>query len=503
MLSHTFKGHIDAKSRHSHILINNATIDMHGRYKCIVKTDLGLFEVEQDLIVISQSNCKLNDWRVVSQPSMCSEFFRLDCKNMFPKPVSSCGLWNGKLDKFIRAVPVDIVEEPGKSTYRISYVDKYELQLPNGGPNPKYTDLLQYAGHLIFKCDILVPETSWKLSLTHRMFDFNDGCNQDPSETVDRMRANFSSYATSRMQQAGFLFGQQTEEVEMLGANLRYELIAPNKSAMTGNEIWPSKVLLNCWQKPRLGTLAKLSCVSKTKQQHFKLIGANLLECQPTGWVPIAQTNLDLRRLSSQPMSNANSRSGRKIATSLSTNEQQMDSTSASSQISNDLQEHSASERPIYDLAVATISPTEVEFIPTTQDILHYDRTSRVEGTSSIPASSAPREIASLLPTCVSTSRRRRPPLDSSKLPLLDRTKPTISQGASLPDTDNTILSSIDGRQQPREPHRSLFSMIFTSSGKSRYKLLDEQVLVLTISIVLALVMPIITCLMLEVKVNL
>lgn len=461
---------------------------MHGKYKCLVKTDLGLFEVEQDLIVISQSNCKLNDWRVISQPSKCSELFRLDCKNMFPKPVSSCGLWNAKLDKFIRAVPVDIVEEANKSTYRISYIDRYELRLPNGEPNPRFVELLQYAGHLIFKCDILVPDTSWKLSLVHRMFDFNDGCNQDPSETIDRMRANFSNYATSRMQQAGFLLDRQLDEVEMLGSNLRYELFAPNGSELA-NQIWPSshKVQLNCWQKPRIGSLAKLSCVSRTKQQHFKLIGANLLECQSTGWVPIAQTNLDLRGLASQVTSSSVSkRFGKKATNNL---DQLQDSTSISSQFSNDLEEDSSTEQPGYEVAPTTASSNEVEFIPTTQDILRYDGSS---STSQVLSSPQSREVASVLPTCVSTSRRRRPTQDSTsprlgKLPLLEGEK-FIPTGRDLNEGDNNILSSLGTQQTQRpKPHKSFFDLVFSSSSISRYKLNQGQVLLLTISIALTL----------------
>lgn len=492
VLNHTFKGHIDPRSKHSHITIHNSTIEMHGRYKCLVKTDLGSHEVEQDLTVISQTNCKLNDWRVISQPTKCSELFRLDCRGMFPRPVTSCGLWNGKLDKFIRAVMVDVSEEQNRPTYRISYVDNYELQLANGEVNPKFSDLLQYAGHLMFKCDIIVPETSWKLSLVHRMFDFNDGCYQDPLETIDRMRINYSNYATNRMRQAGYLLDRQPEEFEMLSANLKYELVSANKS----NEIWSKRFGnredLNCWQKPRLGTLAKLSCASKSKQQ-FRLIGASLLECQSSGWVPIAESSLELKRAPSK------GRGRIRAASRVGGDSGALDSDSASpAQLSNDLEESGSSEAPAdlsppsTDSTTSTMSATDIEFIPTSQDVLSVDR--QLTGFAG-GSPKSPSEMASLLPSCVSTSRRQQDS-KNNRLPLIEGSTRTL-ESSNARDSIDSINNDIDGRpttdqlpKSSRSRHKSLFEFAMPSSAnRSSLAVVGyEQILVLAINLLLSFV---------------
>lgn len=313
---------------------------MHGKYKCSVKTDLGSHESEQDLIVISQSNCKLNDWRIKSEPNDCRESFKLDCKNMFPKPVPSCGLWNGKSDKFIRSVSVDISEEQPnglitsgsnlsttnrqppqrQQTYRIRYLDKFEFNKTRPtlegsspgqeanksieaqrGTNMVYglmpaanSDLLQYAGHLIFKCDIVVPDTSWKLSLSHRMFDFNDGCYLDPLETVEKIRQNYTQSVTARMQKAGYSMEKQQDEMEMLSSQLTYELLPPlSTNGRYSRQLESSRhdrIDLNCWQKPKFGTIAKLSCTNESGINKPKFTGANLLECRSNGWVLLADS---------------------------------------------------------------------------------------------------------------------------------------------------------------------------------------------------------------------
>lgn len=424
MLSYTFRGHIDRNSTINHVIMHNVTIDMHGRYKCSVKTDLGTHAGEQDLIIISSPHCKYNDWRIHSEQPRCRESFRFDCRQMFPRPVPSCGLWDDKLNKFIRSVAIDISEEiptasasihsnaishqqqsssssshsllpqlnanenniesfpmtgagqtlgqqhptttitqKPRETYRIRYLEKFTLKFSNGSTNPLLVDLLKYAGHLVFKCDISVPETSWKISISHKMFDYQDGCNQDPLEAIERMRLNFSHYATQRMQLKQNN-NNQLDDIEMLTTSLRYEIIPPSyfnsnddaddvrknnlvgKSIQTSNPSsgvgglhshshhnsthgynylshqkqslnnnnnnnkttttpqqkvttttatgsfnsipFDSQTDLNCWQRPRIGSFARLSCDSSNRNRnHIKLIGVNLLECRPNGWFPV------------------------------------------------------------------------------------------------------------------------------------------------------------------------------------------------------------------------
>ena len=377
MLSYTFKGHIDPTSVHSHLIIHNATIDMHGKYRCSIKTDLGTHESEHDLVVISHGQCRFKDWRVASERLECREVFRLDCRQMFPRPVPSCGLWNDKLDKFIRSVTVDISEEMPPpvatggqmgpqvvpplvaQTYRVKYSDKFELTLPNGSVNPVHADLLQYAGHLIFKCDIVVPDTSWKLSMSHKMFDFADGCNSDPLETIERMRVNFSQLTRMRLHK--HYHERPLDDIEMLTSNLKYEILPPpptaavrftNKNAnnsdtraaaaaaeasyklvqpanssgtstsskqLFGNKnankseqpmsLVTTGANLNCWQRPRVGSIAKLSCVppasTNNQRNQVKLSGTNLLQCRPTGhWVPINPRSMSSSSSSTIVLSN-------------------------------------------------------------------------------------------------------------------------------------------------------------------------------------------------------
>lgn len=485
MLSYTFKGHLDPSSKHSHITVHNVTIDMHGKYKCSVKTDLGTHEAEQDLVVISQSNCKLNDWRVTSQPTSCREMFRLDCRNMFPKPVPSCGLWNGKSDKFIRSVTVDISEEPNKQTYRVRYSDSFELQPQNDRvithqtkqTNQINSDLIQYAGHLTFKCDIIVPETSWRLSLIHRMFDYDDGCLQDPLETIERVRLNYSHYATSRMQQAGYLMDKQVDEIEMLASGLKYELLPANMSRT-------SKIELNCWRKPRLGTLARLSCLTKANQ--VKLVGANLLECQRSGWVPISEASL--KKSQTARGRRPTPRSSRKvvegssgIVTSLNTgldqtidlsgrhdeNHHEEETTTEIEVLpsgSNDIEESTVLRQPTNG---DSLSPTEVDqiIIPTTpepdpQPELVY-RPISVDDQRQ--ATLSPSQLAALLPTCVSTRRHLKSSSPvSNRLPLLEGA--IILESSANPANSR---HSVANNQKNTDQQNSIFNFFSSSGSKS------------------------------------
>lgn len=369
MLSYTFKGHIDPSSQNSHIILHNVTLDMHGSYKCSVRTDLGQHEMDQELTVISSSHCRLNDWRVVSEPSKCRELFKLDCRNMFPKPVASCGLWNGKLDKFIRSVMLDISEEPNKQTFRVRYVDQFELPARNA-TQALNSDLLQFAGHLVFKCDIIVPETSWKLSLVHQMFNHHDGCHQDPLEAIERMRMQYSQYAAAKLHHEGYLLDTQLDHFEMLASTLKYQLAAPLGSPS-------SSVELNCWQRPRLGSLARLSCLTSQQASQVKLVGANLLECTQSGWIPVANARKLIGKTSkvlAAPISKLNvSHSGEvESSTELAGNS-------------------------LTDLETST----EVETIPTSVEPESAD--------SRALSQAEAHKLASLLPTCVSSKRLSQP----------------------------------------------------------------------------------------------
>jgi len=162
------------------------------------------------------------------------------------------------------------------------------------------------------------------------MFDYQDGCNQDPLEAIEMMRMNFSQHATKRLQLAGYYSTNQSGSeniLDMLTSSLKYEIIPPsrfisgnleknnlinqvksqssngfssadhqsgninnhehniNKSPLKQPSVDPL-VDLNCWQRPKIGSFARLSCVNNKKSQ-VKLIGANLLECRPRGWTPV------------------------------------------------------------------------------------------------------------------------------------------------------------------------------------------------------------------------
>lgn len=468
---------------------------MHGKYKCSVKTDLGTREMEQELVVISQSYCKLNDWRVISQPDECRETFKFDCRNMFPKPVTSCGLWNSKLEKFIRSVMVDISEEPNKQTYRIRYSDKFQLSPPSGTITKSINgssddDLLQFAGHLMFKCDIIIPETSWKLSLVHRMFDHNDGCLNDPLDSIERMRLNYSHYATTRMQQAGYYATKQLEDFEMLPSNLKYELTPPYSSKS-------SKVELNCWHKPRLGSLAHLSCANKVNQA--RLVGANLLECRPEGWVPVLEP-VNQKNLKKLPPHRRPSRPSRRVAnssadedaseimrtkhrfehdnTKLATADQS--DSSRPSDNNNDLEEP-ALLRPQTSSSSATSTITlqsmDVETIPVNQMILSSNEPKPVELVQQ--STLTPAQLAALLPTCVSIRRSHLlSTIVSNKFPFSDEAR--ILESSSMTNPRNKQLRN---NSQDKQQQNSFFNFSSSGSKETINVRLSEQSIMLVISL--------------------
>lgn len=403
------------------------------------------------MVVISRSSCKLNDWRVTSQPSDCRELLKLDCRHMFPRPVPSCGLWNGKSDKFIRSVNVDISEEHRElaatsnkepATYRVRYVDKFELtnksaptqmQTQTTSPNilapptaltssRLQQDLYQYAGHLIFKCDIIVPDTSWRLSLTHRMFDFQDGCNQDPLETIERMRANYSQYASLRLRQAGG-YHSSLDDFEMLTSSLKYELLPQAGS---------DKIELNCWRKPKLGTMATLSCASSSKL--VRLTGAKKLVCQPEGWTPVL---IGDNQAATFNMHNP-------------TRKQVHDSSATATSI---------------DGFQPTNPMLETENIPfpIEDNTLSYEshRPSMTSDTESL-ASLSPSQLASLLPRCVTTRRLPAPPPTTNNRLEEARILESHSKSSSSPDSSHHTNSK---PQNQEKKYIKLFN--FSSSGTS------------------------------------
>lgn len=449
---------------------------MHGKYTCFIKTDLGSHEMEQDLIVISQTSCKLNDWRVSSQPSQCRETFRLDCKNMFPKPVPSCGLWNSRLEKFIRSVTIDISEEPNKQTYRIKYFDKFELRptkisqnsnnIEETGRVLKNSDLLQYAGHLMFKCDIIVPETSWKLSVMHRMFDYNDGCYQNPLETIERMRQNYSYYAAARMQQAGYLMDKPLDDFEMLTSQLDYELLAPNSSRT-------SKVERNCWQKPIVGSLARLSCA--TKASHIKLIGINLLECQPHGWVPLAEgqqqdttarkySTLSRRRWPpprSSRQDTASSEGGDSLGNKDPAPEEASD---VSSEASNDLEETTT-------IIPLTTKPASIPAANNQDGLIIFEDHQSVSTLSALQQQQLGSTILppARLPNCISTKRRQQQSIINNGLPLLDEARILESSSSQSANPTKHSVKDHDKHKQ----RNSIFN--FSSSGSVSSSVKHQQ----------------------------
>ena len=455
VLSYTFKGHIDHSSKYSHIIIHNVTTEMLGRYTCNMKTDLNVQETDYNLIVITQAACKLNDWHIKSDRSKCTEIFQFDCRHMFPRPSPSCGLWDERAGKFIAAVPVLISEEPNSrdnNTWRVRYVEKYELLLAAAAANSSMSkiqkaslDLFQYAGNLFLRCDIVVPETSWKLSFKYKMFDFSDGCQRDPLETIERMRSNYSQYAASRMKQAGYLLESRKTEanngIEMLTSSLKYEIWPP-----PSNKHDP----LDCWRKPRIGSLAYLSCASKGAVgpgKQVKFVGADLLECTKDGWLPlksraaapVAQSAANMQRahVHQRKQQSAVAAANAMRQQDLSSKQQQHTatitrekSTNESSNIADSLTKDNDDDN---DDSANTLPPNTTaeqhakssNLIPT-QEILSFGAQSSaalIERRSAAESSWTPAQLAALLPRCIAidtTRRRQNKPSAGKRLPLVD-----------------------------------------------------------------------------------
>lgn len=542
VLSYTFKGHIDPTSKHSHLTIHNVTIDMHGKYKCSVKTDLGSHEMEQDLVVISESGCKLNDWRVISRESECSELLRLDCRNMFPKPVPSCGLWNGKSDKFIRSVMVDITNEEQppqqlqlqlqqhqhqtkQQTYRVRYDDKFELPrahssgaATNGNQratssnsstiiNSWNTDLFQYAGHLMFKCDIIVPDTSWRLSFAHRMFDYNDACHQDPLEAIDQLRHNYRRYAADRLQQAGYPHAEQSlnDYGMLVTSGLEYELLSKNGK---------QQVELNCWRKPRFGSLARLSCGSL---QHVKLVGSSYMECQSSGWVPIerpfATSNSTSKTKNPKKAAGPAARSrppqvmrpSRRVDGVLELDSDDSLQLETSTVTASSVQQVDLEVDQNHEERSTSDSPNQLstEFIPSSLDnssnelsSIQIDPTQthlalqQQQNKDTIPKSSPSQaKMVALLPSCVSNRRHR--PSKNNQLPLLE------ASSASSESNPNQDRKTLLANNQNDKPRYSIFNLSASSSSGSSQQQVQGidlasrvMVLILTLTATCCLLLP-------------
>jgi sushi domain (SCR repeat) len=63
------------------------------------------------------------------------------------------------LGSFITVVPFDSIIESKDGTYQLSMFHRYEIK-----------DYQDHNGYLIFKCEIIVPGTSWKREISHQMF---------------------------------------------------------------------------------------------------------------------------------------------------------------------------------------------------------------------------------------------------------------------------------------------------------------------------------------------
>ena len=459
---------------------------MHGKYNCSIKTDLGTHSGEHDVVVISGQQCKLNDWRIHSEQTKCRELFRLDCRNMFPKPVPSCGLWDDKTKRFIRSVSIDMTEEGNhqtalkdnttttttitvqqqsalRDTYRVSYSDRYTLKLSDGSTNPQLLDLLAHAGHLIFKCDILVPETKWNVSLSHKMFNFQDGCNQDPLEAIEHLRSNFSHYASQRMQQAGYHLSaqhsQQPDELEMLTTSLQYEIIPPSHfisndrnnladgrlssvvqtrtdvthhlshSNETNQPKIDKNIDLNCWQRPRIGSFAKLSCANQRNGQ-IKLIGANLLECRPSGWVPVKSSIRNLgeptavrrqqaiqKKLAAIAAGRRPTRAERPDGQALQPSRVNPNRVEGPAELGGDEDDDdSSAPRTPHEVDNSTRAPG-VRVVDLLEERVRYEN--EIQSSTRDYEQLSPSELAALLPTCVSVAPSK-PRKQTNHLPKLE-----------------------------------------------------------------------------------
>lgn len=362
MLQETFAGHFDVASNHSHLIINNVTLDMHGKYRCWVKTDLNDFENELDVTVITKSPCTMDDWRITSHPGGCYEKVIFECRHMFPRPRAMCGPYDARTGKIISGVLLEIDEDSPladtkQKTYRVTYANQMELTNPDGSPSVQWGHLLGYAGHLVFKCDIYVPGTSWRLSMSRKMFDFADGCEEDPLEAIGRMRQQYNQYVRGRLQQGHSNLTTMTNKANLqhhhhqnqhgqhlqtvadrhsLASTFNFEVLLPSEvrkltrrnkygglgemdmDATTGlspstktsaslkavgaDSSRPHYVSedYNCWKKPRIGTIVKLSCAegNESPMRRFnyhqppRLMGSNLLECRANGWNLVRESHL-------------------------------------------------------------------------------------------------------------------------------------------------------------------------------------------------------------------
>ncbi|KAG9509084.1 hypothetical protein GZH46_02407, partial [Fragariocoptes setiger] len=363
IVSRILSGHVKLGSTPTNVMLTNVTLAMHGTYTCTIVTDMGQSSNEIALIVITPNACRTNDWHFESATNKCTEHVQFDCRSFHPLPVPACGLWNTRLAKFISSVLISIVpdtvtstgaEQSGAApvtavrTYRVSYSNVFEFNATtrvalNGGfpiqqntmTYDKTNKLSLISDHqlkasasetadtstttakqkqamlrqlrppngLTFRCELMVPDTTWRLNIEKELFYEPFDCYEDPLEYLARIRRNLTALVTGALslsEHAHHMLPPATAASSEMKSNeldtdhysiddysssnnlMRYELLGPT----------------NCWHRARHKSMARFSCVAS----EARLRGAQYLECHAGEWRLLTSAG-SMVGLSSQPKS--------------------------------------------------------------------------------------------------------------------------------------------------------------------------------------------------------
>lgn len=154
------------------------------------------------------------------------------------------------------------IDENPDHTYTVSYSGVFKIE-------DKGENFYKYDGNISFKCDLSVPDTDYKFSIEYPLFNYKDGCFENPLEYIEELRSNYTKRAASIIMDRGLI--NMDSDIEILSSPLTYVIAGPK----------------NCWGKPRHKSMARISCLNL----HTELTGINELECTKQGWRPHAQND--------------------------------------------------------------------------------------------------------------------------------------------------------------------------------------------------------------------
>ncbi|KAG8201320.1 hypothetical protein JTE90_016797 [Oedothorax gibbosus] len=148
------------------IIIRQAHMEMEGNYRCVVQTNEMQGYTDFQFYVIVDA-CQDNVWTTHLDMDTCTDTISMHCVGLFPKPASSCGVYNEDTRTFLTNLPFDRVLTLRNHTYEITLTNTFLIR-----------DWTSYT-NISLRCFFVIEGTSWRRGIVYKLFG-DYGCDPVP-----------------------------------------------------------------------------------------------------------------------------------------------------------------------------------------------------------------------------------------------------------------------------------------------------------------------------------